>query len=380
MNKKITWGIVVVVVVILIAVGISKNSPKGSTEPIKIGGAFMLTGPTAHLGELQKNAVTLAVEKINNDGGINGRRLEIVIEDSAYDPKTAISAYQSLKTKGIRNFIIDGSSVVAATRRLVVDDGNFTISAIATAPSYFDGSNHTCRIALTAKTLGPAVSDLSLKNGYKNIAVFMPDNEYGRGFADEFARSHKDKGGTVVLQEFYDASPSANDFRTSITKIKAVQANIDAIVISQIQNNIEPMLKQMKLLSLSKPLVSEFPTMTNPVLKDMSLVEGAEYVEAEYTKEISPTDLPEGKSFKENYRARYGTDPILFAASHYDVVMILAKAIGEVGENPQKIADYVSSLRNYQGITGKLSFNSDCEVERNITYKKIVGGKIVDIK
>lgn len=339
----------------------------------------MLTGPVAHLGELQQNGVSLAVEKINDAGGINGRKIEIVVEDSAYDPKQAVSAYQALKSKGLRNFIIDGSPIVSSTRKLVVDDGNFTIAVVATTPSYFDGYNNTCRLALTAKNLAPAAGDLALKNNYKKVALLLPDNDYGRGFADEFIKDF-DKKGEVIATEFYASTQNTNDFRTNITKIKSVQSEIDAIVFSQILNNIEPMLQQMKTLGLTKPLVSEFPTMTNPALKDLSLVEGAIFVDSEFSKNDLPTDSIETKAFKDAYRAKYNSDPILFAAAHYDAVFILTQAIKEVGEDPQKIADYVSNLKNYNGVTGFLSFDNDCEIDRNVTFKKIENGQIVDMK
>ncbi len=377
---KKTSIVIVIIILVLVAIAVSKNTKQASSGPVKIGAALMLTGPTALLGELQQNGINLAVEKINKDGGIHGRPIEVIVEDSTYDPKTAVSAYQALKAKGLKNFIIDGSSVVASTRQLVVDDGNFTIAGVATAQSYFDDNNHTCRIGLTAKTLGPGLSALALKGGYKKVALFLPDNEYGRGLADEFTKTFTSNGGTIVVSEFYNSAPTASDFRTNITRIKSVQPTIDAIVFSQVLNNIEPMLNQMKTLGLTKPILSEFPTVTNPGLKDLSLMEGTQFLDSEYLKTDSPADSADTKAFKEAYRAKYGSDPIYFAAAHYDVTLLLANTIKEVGEDPQKIADHISALKNYPGITGTYSFNSDCEVDRKIVTKKIEGGKIVDVK
>ncbi len=378
MNKKTIIGIVAVIVVVVAVVALSNGEKDNG--PIRIGAPFMLTGPTAHLGELQKNGVTLAVEKINENGGINGRPIEVVMEDAGYDPRLALNAYYSLKNKGIKNFIIDGSSVVASTRPVVVADGNFTISAVATAPSYFDNNNHSCRIALTSKNIGPALSDLALSKNYKNVSLFLPDNEYGRGLAEEFTKAFTEKGGKIVAKEFYEATPGANDFKTSITKIKANQGATDAVVFSQILNNIEPMLKQMKTLGLNKPILSEFPTVTNPALKDVSLMEGVEFIDGEYVKGESSTDSSETKEFKKKYKERFGTEPIYFAAGHYDAIILIAKAVREVGEDPNKIANYISSLKNYTGITGTFSFDSDCEIQRKTVVRKLLGGKIVDLK
>ncbi len=187
--KKTVWIIIALIVVFLIAGIVKQPSKQSSTGPVRIGGAFIITGPAAAVGELQQKGADLAIEVINKNGGINGRPLELVVEDAKYDPKGAVDAYQALKFKGLKNFLIDGSVTVAATHQLVIDDGNFTIAGGAIAPSYFDGSNRTCRIALTAKNFAPGMVDLLNKHNYQKIAVLFPDNEFGRGLADEFNKA-----------------------------------------------------------------------------------------------------------------------------------------------------------------------------------------------
>jgi branched-chain amino acid transport system substrate-binding protein len=339
MKKLIIILILAVIVILLIALsGTSKTSSPTSKEPVKIGAALMLTGPAALLGELQKNAINLAVEKINADGGINGRPVEVTMEDAVYDPKQAVNAYQALKQRGLKNFIIDGSPIIAATHQLVVDDGNFSIAAVATAPSYSDGSNRTCRIAITAQILGPAMSAMVVKSNYKKVAMLMPDNEYGRGLTEAFTKAYAAAGGTVVASEFFTGTSGVTDFRTSITKVKSIQSEVDAIIVINAFNTVESMLKQMKDLGITKQLVSDYSMMTNPALKDMSLVEGVKFINYEYDKLDVPSDSAETKAFKAAYRAKYNSDPIYLAAGHYDVTILLAKAIGAVGEDPQKMA------------------------------------------
>lgn len=384
MNKKIVWGIVIVVIVaivLILSLGSKDAEPVAvEKETIEIGAALMLTGPTALLGELQQKGINLALNKINAEGGINGRPLEIVVEDAMYNPKQAVSAYQALKQRGLRNFIIDGSPIVAATRQLIVDDGNFSIAPVATAPSYFDGDSQTCRISLTAKTIAPSTSEYLLKNGYKKIAILVSDNEYGHGWVDEFNKVYPVNGGTILATEFYGGEVAGNDYRTNITKIKAVQAQADAIVYLNAFATIESMLKQMKDLGITKPLISDFSTLTNPGLKDATLLEGVEFLNYEYDGKDLPTDSEKTKAFKQAYRAAYNSDPIYLAAGHYEVTILLADAIKAVGEDPQKIAEYVSNLKNYDGITGTFSFNSDCEVDRNVVFQKVVNGKFVIVK
>jgi len=369
--------IIAVVVIILIGVFVFGNSKK-QVDTIKIGGAFILTGPVASVGELQKNAAILAVDEINNVGGINGKKIELILEDTAYDPKQSVNAYQALKFKGVHYVVADGSPVVAAIRKLVVDDGNFIVVPGATTPVYFDGNNLSCRIALTAKNFGPAFAELLGKKKYVKVATLLPDNEYGRGLADEFAKSFAKTGGKIIASEFYSTAPGAGDYRTNLTKIKGFKSQIDAVVMVQVTSTVEPMLKQIKEIGLGKPIVSDYYTVKNPSLKDLSLANGIDFVDYEYLSTPVAGDSTVVTQFKTTYKNKYASEPIFLAAAHYDSVKLILVAISKVGDNPQKVADYISGLKDYKAITGNLSFDGDCEVDRDTVFRKVVDGKVVE--
>ncbi|HEY0908404.1 MAG TPA: ABC transporter substrate-binding protein [Candidatus Paceibacterota bacterium] len=375
---KATKVIGAIIIIILVIWGISAAQKKNVTSqgPVKIGGAYILSGPVALVGELQRNATAMAVKEINDAGGINGRPFEVVMEDAQYEAKTAVNAYQALRQKGIKFIIADGSPVAAPIRPMAVADGNFMMVPGATAPSYFDGDNRTCRIALTAKNFGPAIADALVAKGYKKVATFYPENESGRGFYDEFTKAFAAKGGEVVVSEFYSASGSG-DYRTNLAKIKAKLKEVDAIVMQQVLNTIEPMFKQMSDLGIDKPIVTDYYTINNPAFKNLSLANGIEFIDYEYAKTDKATDSKRVKDFKANYRALYDSDPTFFAASTYDSIYIIADAIKEVGDDPAKVGAYVSKLKNYPAITGTVSFNDDCEVDRTISLSKVVDGRIV---
>lgn len=381
--KKTYWiGLTVVVIALIIAGAVKNQNNSTETETIKIGGAFILSGPAAALGPLQMNGSNMAIDEVNAQGGINGRRVELVVEDTAYDPKTSLSAYQALKLKGVRYIIADGSPVVSAIRELVVKDGNIIFSSGATTPNYFDGSNLSCRIALTAKNFGPGFTQLLQKKGYKSVVVLLPDNEYGHGLADEFSNSFTSSGGKILISEFYSMAPGAGDYRTNITKLKAQQSTVDAMVVVQVTNTVEPMFKQIAELGWKKPIVTDYYTLIqNPSMKNLSLVEGVSFVDYQYSRDESPSDSPAVKKFKEDYTAKYGASPMLGIAATYEVVKIVLEGIKHAGDSdPQKVADYISHLKNYDGVTGSLTFNDDCEVSRDMAFRVVEGGKIVDLK
>src|SRR3989344_904965 len=107
MKKIIIWAVVV-----LIVIGggwlISRRSgvPATSGETIKIGADFALSGNAARYGEWAKNGATLAVDKINREGGINGRNLELIFEDNKGETDDAVSAYQKLTKFSGANYVL----------------------------------------------------------------------------------------------------------------------------------------------------------------------------------------------------------------------------------------------------------------------------------
>ncbi len=368
---KILLGVILVIVVVSFV--FLKNDNK---ESIKIGVQLFLTGPASALGETQKRAVYLAQEKINAEGGIDGRPVEIIISDSGYDPKIALNSYNELKFRGVKYIVTDGSPVVASLRETVLKDGNLIITGIPTTPAYFDGDNMSCRIALTAKNFGPAYSELLEKNKYQKIATLLPDNEYGRGIYEELKKEFK---GDILISEFYNTQNSVGDYRTNLTKIKARQGENDAIVIAQVTNTIEPMLNQMRELGIVLPIITDYYTVNNPSLNDKALLGNAKFVDYEYQSSIQSSDSDIARDFKAKYQEKYKSEAPLFVVATYDPIVILLDAIKAVGDNPKKVGEYISQLENYSAVTGTLTFNEDCEVDRKPVFREIVKGKIVDL-
>lgn len=378
MNKKAIGIVIALVAIVLIVVTINNKNKESGT--VKIGGIYIQTGPVSAVGELQEDATQIAVDAVNSSGGINGRKLEVIRGDSAYEAKTTINTYNALKVQGVKLFITDGSSPAAAIRKPAIDDGNFVMVPAATTPAYFDGLNRTCRLALTAKSFGPGFAQLLQKNSYKAASLLLPNNEYGKGLNDEFAKAFTAVGGKVTAVEFYDITPGAGDYRTNITKLKAQQASSDVLIFVQTGNTIEAMIKQMRDLGWTKPLVADFYTIENPSLKNLTLAEGIQYVTYQYSKTPQPTDSEATQKFKDEFFKRFNKYPIYTAAATYDSILLMSEAVSKVGDDPQKVADYISTLKNKALITGNISFNDDCEVDRTVSFAKVENGEIVNLK
>ncbi|MEI6553693.1 MAG: penicillin-binding protein activator [bacterium] len=361
MKKKIIWAIIIIIVIILVVVGIRNGGDNGK---IKIGVLTPLSGPIAIAGEVQKNALAMA-QKDNPNA-----KIELIYEDSKYDPKTSVSGYEVLKMKGAKIIIADGSPVVAAIREKAVQDGIMVFAQSATTPAFTDNSSLTCRIGLTADVLGGSISeyvDGILK--YKNIAIMSANNEYGVTMRDEIKKSFEPLGGTVVTTETYDQA--SGDLRTNITRLVENQKNIDALIVT---NNITPesMFKQLKELGWTKPIVSDAWTITSPNMKDRTVASGVPFIDYAYTPQANLDTNPAAANYAKSYEAQFKGSPILLGALTYDSYNILSKAINEVGGSPQKIAEYIPKMDDFAGITGTVTFDSSCQnINKKLVWRKV---------
>jgi branched-chain amino acid transport system substrate-binding protein len=373
MVKAVVWLIIVVLVVFLF-IKIFGSYGGGSRDTIKIGVVTALSGPGAVYGEEMKKGVDLALQEINKTVKTP---FEVIYEDYKWDPKLALPAYGSLKLKGIRYFILDGSQGVSILAPEVVKDGNVSFVASSITPTYKDGNPLTCRIALTAESYGPALADLIYnKLGKKKVDLLYPSNEQGASFVEEFKKSFESMGGQIVINESYLSD--ATDFRTQITKIKA-DKQADTVVVGNYSKSVESMFKQMKDLSLNKQIVSDNWTTGNPSLTDTSLENGAYFIDYKYSLNSEDnSDLT--NNFIDNYTSTYGSKPSLQAAQGYNLMKVISKGFSVGANEPKTVADNITKISNYDIVGGKISFNSDCEAQRETAVRQIVDGKVVNAK
>ena len=193
--------------------------------------------------------------------------------------------------------------------------------------------------------------------------------------SDEIIKASGSQNINLLNKEFYLAT--ANDFRTNILKLVSKQKETDALILANNSSSLETMIKQLRELGWNKPIISDNATINNPALKDLNLLNGIVYADYEYSRDLQSDDRPEIKNFKEKYKEILGNYPPYIPAGHYDAIKLIAYAISKVGDDPEKVAKFISETKDYQGITGKLSFNSDCEANRQTVFRQVVGGKLM---
>jgi len=378
-NKKITIGIVIIIVVLVVAFFTLKPQAD-EKDPIKIGGLLYLTGPIAAFGEFTQNAINIAVDEVNSTGGVRGREIEVLIQDHAYDPKRTVPIYQFFNTQGVEFYFMDGIAA-ANVPPLIRENNHFSIVPSVLYPSYYDNNPLTCRLALTARSYGPEIIKyISEKYPNPKVGILVMNNEYGVSLEDELKIALEKIGGSAVVTEKYDQT--SGDFRTQITKLKSRESEMDVLVAVNIANTVEPMFEQMIEQDIKVPIVTDNWTAVNPELRNKSLVEGVTYIDYEYQPELQHNDSEKTRNFKIEYKKRHGVDPSPHAANGYDAITLLARAMNEAEElTPESVSNYlINDLGEYEGVGGPMKFTSDCEVERPIHVRTIKNGETITIR
>ncbi len=376
MSTSAKW-IVGLIVIILIAVGVVRATRKTSdSDSVKLGVITFTTGPLAALGEEEVYGLNMASDEINAAGGIKGKKFESFVEDYAYDPKRAPSAYEALRTKGINFFTVEGSGGTGAVVPLVRQQKTWSMVAGAVIPSYADGNPLTCRIALRANIYGPALANFILSRHPKaHVAFFVSANEYGKAVQDEVTKVITAAGGAVTVAEDYQQA-SGSDYRTQIAKLKTAEATTDALVVINAGNTIEPMFEQLREQKYGKEIMTDMWTGGNPQLKTKSLVEGVYYVDYALPIQPDPSDSAEAKAFKEKFFKLAGRYPSAAAVNTYDAIHIFAQAANGASElTPTAVSDYIiHTMGSYKGIGGEVKFDDDCEVTRASVIRQFKNG------
>ena len=264
MNKitKSIIGVIVVVVVIWVGYSIYKNqSQPVSTEPIKIGYIGPLTGEGAVYGETEKNVTTMAVDEINANGGINGRKIEIIYEDGKCTGKDATTALQKLISVDHISIVLGGTCsaeslamVPIATQNKIILLSGFSSNPQLTgsSPFFFRNSPKDTDVAkLDAEVIAAK---------YKKVAMVSENTDYSLGVRTIMKKVFDEKGVSVVSDELYNSSQS--DFKTIFTKVKNSGADVLYVNPGTSARMAGVMVKQARELGIVIPIHGNFNLVT----------------------------------------------------------------------------------------------------------------------
>jgi branched-chain amino acid transport system substrate-binding protein len=338
-----------------------------AAETIKVGQYASLTGKEASFGQSSHRGVALAVDELNDHGGILGREVEFLVEDIQSKPGESATAVKKLISRDGVVAILGGNAstnsleaapicqaarvpmiAISSTNPKVTAMGSYIFRACfidsfqgAVLAKFAGGTLHARRVALLTSVSAP----------------------YSVGLSNVFRERFTAAGGEIVAEQKY--TEGDKDFRAQLTAIKALAP--DAIIATGYYTEAALVCVQARDLGLDLPIIGgdgwEAPQL---------LYLGGKAVEGTYysTHYSAESPAPEVRSFIKKYAARYdGETPDAVAALGYDAMMLLADAITRAGTpDGPKVRAALAATKDFRGVTGRTTIDA----ERNPSKPAII--------
>ncbi|GKV69976.1 ethanolamine utilization protein EutJ [Sporosarcina sp. NCCP-2716] len=357
------------------------SGSKGGDGDIKIGVNLELSGAVASYGTSEADGIQLAVDEINDDGGIDGKKIKIIKIDNKSDAAEATNAAIKLTTQENVAAIIGAATSGATVAQAQIANDNKTpiISPSGTSPTVTvndkgEVNEYVFRTSFIDPFQGTVAANFAANDlGVKNVAIFSDNaSDYSKGLASSFKKDFEKAGGKVVAEESYIAKDS--DFRSTLTRIKS--AKPEFIFIPGYYEEVGLIVKQAREMGIDVPLMGA-DGWDSPILLDLA---GADALNNTYTTNHYSADDPDGavKAFNDKFKDKYGKSPDAFNALGYDTVYLLKDAIERAGSTDStKIKDALAETDGLNLVTGTYSVDENHHPIKSATILEYKDGEQV---
>lgn len=352
------------------------NQGSENSEPLKLGMVGPLTGNTATYGISVKNGVEIALDEFNSNGGYNGQIVELAAEDSRGDQTEASNATRKLieqdKVFAIVGAVLSGETLTAAPT--ANDAGIPMISPSATAPGVPEVGPYIFRNCIADNVQASQMAEYAVNElGLKRFAVMYTNNDYGLALKNAFTETAQNLGEVVGVEAYMDGD---NDFRAQLSKLK--QQSPDAIYIGGYYTEAAKIAQQAKQQGLENVVILGGDGFYSPQLVELGgdAVEGAIFTAGFFSGD---TAEPVQK-FVTAYKAKFNSEPDMFAAQAYDAANIVLAALKEVGPDPKAIQEKMAATKDFPGITGTTSFDENGDAVKQVLILKVENGKFTKLR
>lgn len=342
----------------------------GSSNTVKIGAIQPISGKVSAYGTQSRDAINMAVEEINANGGIlNGKKLEVFIEDDEANSEKTLTAFKKLATQnkvvGIVGALTSSCSIplsIEAQKRKIT-----MISPSSTNDSVTDAGDYIFRACYKDSFQGPVVAQFATETlkATKAAILFDNGNDYSKGMKDTFKAKFEELGGTVVAVEAY--TENDQDFSAQLTKIKGTSP--DVIFVPDYYNKISLIAKQVRQQGIEAPMMGAdgWDEIANNAGEEVV----GSYYSNHYAADAEDTDV---KTFVDKYKAKFNVAPNALAALAYDATYILAEAIDRAGSTKPEDIKAAMMETDRKFVTGNIKFDDHRDPIKTITMVKVVKG------
>lgn len=338
------------------------NNPSNTNaEPWKIGFVSPLSGPAATIGQLELEAIKIGLEEINAEGGIHGRKLELIVEDDQTNPSNTVVAVKKLiQDKKIDILIGPSLTNMALPAIPIVEENEIPNINIGAGRQIIDPVRkwvfklpHTDTLIVEKQ-----LEFLSKKLGIKKLAILHQDDATGVSGQKQLKSMAAQYGIEVVIVEKFNGADT--DMTAQLTKISASKA--EAVAMHGVSEPVGIIAKNAQQLGFKLPMISNHGSVSNHLIEVAGkAAEGMYFVG---TKSIVGKYLPDNDPVKANYETIMKSlkKPFdIFHGNGYDSIYLAAEALKRAGKDASntQIRDALESLNNFQLLNAAYTFTPE---------------------
>lgn len=339
------------------------GSQTSNSEAIKIGANLELTGTNATFGSSAKNGIQMAIDEINDKGGVFHRKLELVTADNRSDTAESVIAMQKLVDEKVGAIIgpMTSSGMIAAgaissDAKILAISPSASNPAVTVDPKTGQVKPFVFRGTFIDPFQGRLMADFAIRDLMTKRAAILVDssNEYSKGLADYFTLRFEQLGGKVIKREAYLQRDT--DFRAVLTSIKGEQPDI--IFIPGYYQEVGMIIKQAREMDITVPLIGGDGWDSS---KLAGIAGAANLENTFFSTHYSASDTSKSvHNFVQRYEKKYGDTPDSFALLSYDAVYMIKAAMEKADIfDTEKIAAAMQSIKSFSGASGDITFDSD---------------------
>ena len=328
---------------------------EGLSGELSIGLVYPATGRLASVGMEMGSGFELALEEINNSQ-LGNTKLKFITEDSQSTPEGAIEAFNKLIHQDGVSVILGpaSSSATEAAFPIAQQSGVVAISATAAARGLGTIGDFVFRTILTTDILitsGIEATQATL--GYQKVAIIYDETDlFSTDGAEVMKEALTANSVEILTTETFQSGDT--DFAAQLTHIKDL--NPDVVFVSALPPDKPEILIQARQLGIPDSVPFIINTLT---AADVQAAGGAAEGTIAFTSWVNTVDTPGNQVFTQNYRAKYGIEPNIWAAQSYASVYILAKAIADAqSADAAAIRDALANITDFDTVLGKFSFDN----------------------
>jgi len=328
---------------ILTGTAMSRNALAQSSDPITLGVSGPLTGPNAQYGAQWKQGFDLALDEIHAAGGVNGRKLVYVFEDSQSDPRQSVAIAQKFVSDSkIVMELGDFSSTASMAASPIYQRGGLVQFGFTNShPDFTKGGDFMWSTSVSQADEQPLLARYAVTHlGLKKLAILHLNTDWGRTSRDHFANAAKEYGAEVVISEGY--IPDERDFRSTL--VRARDANPDGLILISYYSDGALIARQARQAGLQQTICA-----ASSVYSPKFLELGGDAVENIHlgTRYFPEDPRPEVRKFVSGFKAKYnGQEPDAFNVYAYDAMNMAAAVIRIGGPDRKAIKDAFLKVRD----------------------------------